>query len=295
MKTKLKIMLIALMVIMLITVFTTSVKAEYSAIVTMTPDKTEVNPGDTISVVVNLEDVVDAGTGASEMAGYVEYDSNFIESISSTQGTWATNPETGMFLLSGNILTEDGQFAVLQFKVSENATGSSSVTFTQIITSDGTAEPSSPDITLTFTVADPEDPSNPEDPNNPEDPSNPEDPNNPEDPSDPEDPSNPEDPSDPEDPNNPSDPEDPSNPEDPSDPEDPNNPEEPGEDNTAGGNNIIGGNTNINSIRGNSTGNVATQTKLPYAGTGTGMIIAGVILVVIIIGSYVLYKRYQKI
>ncbi len=274
MKTKLKIMLIALMVIMLITVFTTSVKAEYSAIVTMTPDKTEVNPGDTISVVVNLEDVVDAGTGASEMAGYVEYDSNFIESISSTQGTWATNPETGMFLLSGNILTEDGQFAVLQFKVSENATGSSSVTFTQIITSDGTAEPSSPDITLTFTVADPEDPSNPEDPNNPEDPSNPEDPNNPEDPSDPE---------------------DPSNPEDPSDPEDPNNPEEPGEDNTAGGNNIIGGNTNINSIRGNSTGNVATQTKLPYAGTGTGMIIAGVILVVIIIGSYVLYKRYQKI
>ena len=274
MKTKLKIMLIMLMIIMLITVFTTSVKAEYSAIVTMTPDKTEVNPGDTISVVVNLEDVVDAGTGASEMAGYVEYDSNFIESISSTQGTWATNPETGMFLLSGNILTEDGQFAVLQFKVSENATGSSSVTFTQIITSDGTAEPSSPDITLTFTVADPEEPSNPEDPNNPEDPSNPEDPNNPEDPSDPE---------------------DPSNPEDPSDPEDPNNPEEPGEDNTAGGNNIIGGNTNINSIRGNSTGNVATQTKLPYAGTGTGMIIAGVILVVIIIGSYVLYKRYQKI
>ena len=172
MKTKLKIMLIMLMIIMLITVFTTSVKAEYSAIVTMTPDKTEVNPGDTISVVVNLEDVVDAGTGASEMAGYVEYDSNFIESISSTQGTWATNPETGMFLLSGNILTEDGQFAVLQFKVSENATGSSSVTFTQIITSDGTAEPSSPDITLTFTVADPEDPSNPEDPNNPEDPSN---------------------------------------------------------------------------------------------------------------------------
>ena len=251
MKTKLKMILIILMAIMLIAVFTTSVKAEYSATVTMVPDKTEVNPGDTVSVVVNLEDVVDAGTGASEMAGYVEYDSNFIESISSTQGTWTTNPETGMFLLSGNILTEDGQFAILQFKVSENATGTSSVTFTQIITSDGTAEPTSPDITLTFTVADPEDPSNPEDPNNPEDPSN---------------------------------------------PEDPNNPEDPGDDNTAGRNNITGGgSTNTNSIRGNSTSNVTTQTKLPHAGIGTGMIIAGAVLVVIIIGSYVLYKRYQKI
>ena len=227
MKTKLKMILIILMAIMLITVFTTSVKAEYSATVTMVPDKTEVNPGDTVSVVVNLEDVVDAGTGASEMAGYVEYDSNFIESISSTQGTWTTNPETGMFLLSGNILTEDGQFAILQFKVSENATGTSSVTFTQIITSDGTAEPTSPDITLTFTVADPED---------------------------------------------------------------------PGDDNTAGRNNITGGgSTNTNSIRGNSTSNVTTQTKLPHAGIGTGMIIAGAVLVVIIIGSYVLYKRYQKI
>ena len=247
MKTRLKAILIILMAVMLITAFTTSVKAEYSAEVEMTPDKTEVNPGDTVTVIVNLVNVVDAGTGASEMAGNVEYDTNFIESISSTQGTWMMNPETGMFLLSGNILTQDGQFAVLQFKISENATGSSSVTFTNLITADGSgSEPSSPDITLTFTVANTEEPGGDDNTTG--------------------------------------------------DDNTIGNDNTTGDDNTAGGNNIIGGgNTSTNSIRGNSTSNVTTQPKLPDAGIGTGIIIAGVVLVVIIIGFYALYKRYQKI
>ena len=255
MKTTLKAIFIILMAVMLITVFTTSAKAEYSAEVTMTPDKTEVNPGDTVTVVVNLVNVVDAGTGASEMAGNVEYDTNFIESISSTQGTWMTNPETGMFLLSGNILTEDGQFAVLQFKISENATGSSSVTFTELITADGSGvEPSSPDITLTFTVANTEEPGGDDNTTG--------------------------------------------NDNTTGDDNTVGDDNTTGDDNTAGGNNTAGGgntNTNRNSIRGNSTSNVTAPTRLPNAGIGTGIFIAAVVLVAVIIGSYVLYKRYQKI
>ena len=90
MKTKLRIVLILLIIVMLITAFTTSVRAEYSAEVTMTPDKTEVNPGDTVTVVVDLVNVVDAGTGASEMGGTVEYDTNFIEVYNGKIGTYKT-------------------------------------------------------------------------------------------------------------------------------------------------------------------------------------------------------------
>ena len=244
MKTKLKTILVLLVAVMVIGVLSTTVKAEYSAEVKMTPDKTEVKPGDTVTVVVELVNIVDAGTGASDMGGKVEYDTNFIESISSTQGTW--DSANGKFLLSGNILTEDGQFAVLQFKISENATGSSSIKFTEIQTANGSgAEPYSPDITLTFTVANTEEPEEPEEP------------------------------------------------------------EQPGEgdknetgtkDNTTGGNGTTGGtNTSKNTIRGNSTGNVTAPTKLPNAGIGTGIFVAAVVLVAVIVGSYVLYKRYQKI
>ena len=259
MKTKLKIMLVLLTVIMVISVIPTAVKAEYSAEVKMTPDKTEVNPGDTVTVVVELVNIVDPGTGASDMGGNVEYDTNFIESISSTQGTW--DSANGRFLLSGNIITEDGQFAVLQFKISENATGSSSVRFTEIQTANGSgAEPYSPDITLTFNIADPDQPGG--DDNTTGDDNTVGDDNT------------------------------------------------TGDDNTAGGNNTSGddntsggnrnntssgGNTNKNSIRGNSVGNTTSQTKLPYAGTGTGIFIAAVVLIAVVIGSYVLYKRYQKV
>lgn len=272
MKTKLKMIFVVIMAIMLITVFTTSVKAEYSATVTMTPDKTNVKPGDIITVVVNLEDVVDAGTGASEMGGYVAFDKNFISQIRAKTGTWEMNDETGKFILSGNVLTEDGEFAILELTVNENATGTSYVAFSELATSDGTAEPSSPDITLTFNITDEENPGG--DDNNPGG-----DDNNPG-----------------EDDNNPG--------------EDDNNPG--GDDNNPGGDNNnpsgddnnpsdddndkpTGGDTNKNTIKVDPTENVTSQTKLPDAGMGIGMIIAGIALVVIIVASYMLYKRYQKV
>ncbi len=240
MKTKLKIMLVLLVMALIIAV-ATNVKAEYSAKVTMAPDKTEVKPGDTVTVVVNLVNVVDAGTGASDMGGNVEYDTNFIESISSTQGTW--DSANGKFLLSGNILTGDGQFAVLQFKISKNATGSSTIKFTNIQTANGSgAEPYSPDITLRFTVLESEGPGendNTTGNNNTIGDDN-----------------------------------------------------TTSDDNTVGNNNTIGGgNSTTNSIK----GNVVTQTKLPNAGLGTGVFIIAIILVGVTIGSYVLYRKYQKI
>ena len=59
MKTKLKTILVLLVAVMVIGVLSTTVKAEYSAEVKMTPDKTEVKPGDTVTVVVELVNIVE--------------------------------------------------------------------------------------------------------------------------------------------------------------------------------------------------------------------------------------------
>lgn len=245
MKTNLKTILILLIAIMVIGMLSTNVKAEYSAEVQMTPDKTEVNPGDTINVVVELVNIVDAGTGASDMAGTFEYDTDFFDSITASQGTW--DSANGNFILSGSILTQDGQFAVLQLKVSDNATGTGSITFSNIITSNGYGEPSSPDITLTFNVVDEEDPGNTDDPSN----------------------------------NNTN-----------------TNDTNTNDTNTNGTNNAntngVGGSNNASrnntAISGNNT---TTKTQLPYAGIGKGIFIAVVALLVVGIGSYALYRRYN--
>ena len=166
MKTQLNTLLIVLIMIMMIVMLSTTVKAVYSATIEMVPDKTEVKPGDTVSVAINLVDLTDS-TGTDVMEGNVEYDENFFDEITASSGSWMSNG--GAFNLitsaSGAGLTEDGEFAVLQFKVSENATGTSTVRFTGVKVTDGAGESEPQDITLTFTVSDEEEPENPEDPN----------------------------------------------------------------------------------------------------------------------------------
>ena len=273
MKAKLNVLFIILMSVMLILAFTTQVRAEYSADVVMTPDKTEVKPGDVITIKVELANVVDAGTGANVMSGYIEYDENFISKVAASQGTWTINPETKMFLLEGNVLTEDGEYATLQLTVSDNATGSSTVKFTQLMTSEGTAEPTSDDITLTFNVASEENPG--EDDNNPGDDNNPSGDNDPAD--------------------------DDNQTGDQNQTGDENN--QTGDENQIGGNNNQTGNrnnsnsSNINTIKGNSKENFTAKTSLPKAGEGvsTWLIIGAVVLIASGIGFYWLYKRYQKV
>lgn len=154
MKTNFKTVLILLILAMVVTLLPTTVRAEYSATVSITPDKTKVQPGDTVNLVVELKDIVDAGTGVTDMQGKMEYDKTFFESITATQGSYTANEETNTFILgTGTPITEEGeQFAVLQLKVSSKATGTSRINFTELITSNGEAEPSSPAITLDFEV-----------------------------------------------------------------------------------------------------------------------------------------------
>mgnify|MGYP005796925329 CR=1 FL=1 len=165
MKTKLKTILIILIMIMMIVMLSTTVKAVYSATIEMVPDKTNVKPGDTVSIAINLVDLTDS-VGTDVMEGNVEYDENFFEGITASSGSWMNNGPAFNLITSssGAGLTQDGEFAVLQLKVKENATGSSTVRFTGVSVTDGTGVSELQNITLTFTVSDEEDPQNPEEP-----------------------------------------------------------------------------------------------------------------------------------
>ena len=165
MKMKSKTLLIILIsMVLVLGVLTTTVKAVHSAQIEMVPEKTTVQPGDTVKVVVNLTNVQDAvdedgnPDGINMLGGLVEYDENFFEDI----GVGEIGPK-GFLLESdkGAGLTEDGQFTVIEFKISENATGSSTVKFTGLSTSNIAGDAKSDDVSLTFTVSDEEEPEDP--------------------------------------------------------------------------------------------------------------------------------------
>lgn len=166
MKTKLKTIFFILIMIMVLGMLSTTVKAAYATTVEMKPDKTEVQPGDTVSIAINLVDVTDS-VGTDVLEGNVEYDETFFDKITASSGSWMNNGSAFNLITSasGAGLTQDGEFAVLQLKVSENATGSSKVNFTKIMTTDGTGKSEPQDISLTFTVSDEGESENPEKPN----------------------------------------------------------------------------------------------------------------------------------
>ena len=163
MKSK-TLLIILISMVLVLGMLTTTVKAVHSAQIEMVPEKTTVQPGETIEVVVNLTNVQNAvdedgnPDGINLLGGMVEYDENFFEDI----GVGEIGPN-GFLLDSddGAGLTEDGQFTVIEFKISDTASGSSTVRFTGLSTSNITDEADSEDISLTFTVSDEEEPQDP--------------------------------------------------------------------------------------------------------------------------------------
>ena len=169
MKMKSKTLLIILIsMVLVLGMLTTTVKAAYSAKIQMVPEKTTVQPGDTIKVVVNLANIQgieptynedgQVENGINSIAGKVEYDKNFFEDI----GVGEIGPD-GFTLDSdeGEGLVKDGQFTVMELKISDTASGSSTVRFYDLVTTNGLDEPKSDDISLTFTVSDEEEPEDP--------------------------------------------------------------------------------------------------------------------------------------
>lgn len=81
MNSKIKKMVVFIVAILAISIIPTMSKAAYSAKMDIVPDKTSVKPGNTINVVINLKDVKEAGTGVGAIAGILNYDSKFFSSV----------------------------------------------------------------------------------------------------------------------------------------------------------------------------------------------------------------------
>lgn len=162
MKTGIKTLSLLIMFIILITLILlpTSVNATYSAKIAIEPSKTEVSPGETIDLVVKMNNIQDAGTGILEMMGEVEYDTNFFDG--GITGAAFMQGKDKLFTISSNTpITESGSvFATVQIKVKSNATGSGYIKFTNLVSSTGD-EATSPDITLNFTVKNSSNPPSP--------------------------------------------------------------------------------------------------------------------------------------
>lgn len=248
MKKKLKLIIILIIAIVAISIIPTISKAEYSAKIEVVADKTNVKPGDTVNVTIRLKDVKDAGTGVNAVSGIMKYDSNFFSSVKNNgvEGTSSNqewyNSNTGVILLDGTTLTSDGDFKVLQFTVSNTATGSTTVNFTKMHSTTGSNEVYSDDVALTFTVG--------SDNNN----------------------------------NN-----------DNSKDENTTPDKDKTNSSTAGNTTKNDGGASTKQISGTESTGVTSKTQLPKAGLKKGIIIAGATLLIVIIGSYALYKRYPKV
>ncbi len=266
MNSKIKKIVVFIVAILAISIIPTMSKAAYSAKMDIVPDKTSVKPGDTINVVINLKDVKEAGTGVGAIAGILNYDSKFFSSVK-MDGVEASNsnwyvPSTQKFsITASNPLTKDGEFKTLQFTVSDTAVGSSKVEFKELISSGGgtqadpTLEIESKSDDVALTFTVGSDNNDNNNGNN----------NN----------------------NN-------------------NNPDNGKDENTTPDKDKTNPSTNGNTpkndggsstkqISGTKSTGVTSKTQLPKAGLKKGIVIAGGILLVVIVGSYVLYKRYPKV
>ena len=146
------IMIISLvMILMMMPIVKADDGTAYSAKIQFVPDKTEVKPGETINISVKLTDIKNPGSGANMASGTLTYDNKFFSDIlqngKSYKDTQWLNAETGKILIDGNNLTTDGEF-----KVSDSATGSTTLKFTNLTSSNGNDEPTSDDVTLTFNI-----------------------------------------------------------------------------------------------------------------------------------------------
>ena len=151
------IMIISLvMILMMMPIVKADDGTAYSAKIQFVPDKTEVKPGETINISVKLTDIKNPGSGANMASGTLTYDNKFFSDIlqngKSYKDTQWLNAETGKILIDGNNLTTDGELSKLQFKVSDSATGSTTLKFTNLTSSNGNDEPTSDDVTLTFNI-----------------------------------------------------------------------------------------------------------------------------------------------
>jgi len=112
--------------------------AQLQATIEISTNVTEVSVGDQVTftlVTRDIENAVDNGK-IYAIGGKIVYDTNFFE-LGTTNGI--TLGDTGLFN-STNAVTEGGTNGTITLKVKEGATGSATITFTDLTASDGRLE-----------------------------------------------------------------------------------------------------------------------------------------------------------
>lgn len=135
---KIVINLILLLSIILIANTVYAEGAQLKATIEISTNTIEASVGDTITFTFVTRDIENAEDGGKIYAigGKMVYDTNFFE-VASTNGI--TLGSTGLFN-STNAVTEGGTNGTITLKVKEGATGSATVTFTDLTASDGRIE-----------------------------------------------------------------------------------------------------------------------------------------------------------
>ena len=150
---KITISLITIMVLILFWT-ATSFAAKLEATISITPSSTEVKPGDTVTFTMKTTNITNSEDGkVYAIAGVLTYDKNFFEELNMSL---TYNEENGKFTGMGNY-ANNTTVDTITLKVKSGATGTGTVSFTELTSSDGrddyeNGEASSPDVNITITA-----------------------------------------------------------------------------------------------------------------------------------------------
>ena len=135
---------IILILVVIAALSTISNAAALQATILITPDKTEVNPGDSVTFTLKLINGDDVGA----VAGVIQYDTNFFESM--TSSGIGINTGTGKF--SKFVTPGEPNIGTFTLKVKSTATGTGNVKFTELEASDGVDTANTPDVSMDIKI-----------------------------------------------------------------------------------------------------------------------------------------------
>lgn len=200
---KKKILILSVIILALTAIFAIKVSAYEitSAEITITPSKTEVNPGDTVDFIVSLKNLK-ADTGLIGVGAYLEYDSNLLELSNEAKGLSGWTDATissisNRFVTTRNNHSSNNEDILkITFTVKDvNSDKGTTVGLSQIELSNGSELDISSVVSSTITIKPksyvPNNPNTPDNPKNPDNPNKPDTPDNPNNPDTPDTPDNP--------------------------------------------------------------------------------------------------------
>ncbi|MBQ9658420.1 MAG: hypothetical protein IJV31_06605 [Clostridia bacterium] len=136
---------IILILVVIAALSTISNAAALQATISITPDKTEVNPGDSVTFTLKLINGDDVGAAS----GVIQYDTNFFESMTHSSGI-GINTGTGKFSMF--VTPGEPNIGTFTLKVKSTATGTGNVKFTELEASDSEDIATTPDVSIDIKI-----------------------------------------------------------------------------------------------------------------------------------------------